>query len=709
MIAWDQALFAPRRVALIGASATPGKLGHLFMQNLIAPQSGFAGEVVAVHPTLTEILGRPAYPSLTAAPGGADLAVIVAPPGEIPGIIEDCARARVPAAIVISGGFAEAGPAGLALEKRVVAAARAGGVKLIGPNCFGVISASSGLNASLGMGMPSRGGIALYTQSGAYGMAAFTRSQEDLIGFSRVVACGNKADIDETDVLSVFGDDQETRVIAMLIESIGDGRRFFETARDVALRKPVIVLKTGRGEAGRRAAASHTAALATDTAVTHAALRQAGVRVVEDGQTLLDLAAALDRQPPLKGRRIAVITNSGGTGVEIADLMEARGLEVPRLSETLQSAIRPALPAFGSAANPIDVTTEWRRFPQMYGESLKALLDSDEVDAVVPVLLQRSALMAEVTDRVIAEAQAARERGSEKPIHVCWVAPQAAEENRRRLIEAGIPCHDWPARAARVLALTALSGSAAAPKAVDRRIARPAAAAEGGWLPSDVAFDLLAAAGFPVAPWRLVRSRAEAIAAAEALGTTIALKAERPGLIHKSDSGGVRLGLATPAAVGEAYDDIARRLDSPVALAQRQARGGVELVLGARRDANFGPVVMAGLGGIWVEALGDVALRLAPVSESEAVSMLDELKGRSLLTGGRGRPAVDIAALARLIAELSQWIAGSPWLDELDVNPLIANADGFVIVDVRMRVSAAAADRSATAKLHQQLTEETPA
>jgi acetyltransferase len=423
---------------------------------------------------------------------------------------------------------------------------------------------------------------------------------------------------------------------------------------------------------------------------------------------LLDRDAALDRQPPLKGRRIAVITNSGGTGVEIADLMEARGLQIPRLSEALQSAIRPTLPSYGSAANPIDVTTEWRRFPQMYGESLKALLDSDEVDAVVPVLLQRSALMAEVADRVIAEAQAARDRGSKKPIHVCWVAPQAAAENRRRLLAAGIPCHDWPARAARILAATALSGDAGAPAAVARCIARPPSAAEGGWLPSGLAFDLLADGGFPVAPWRLVRSRAEAIAAAEALGTPIALKAERPGLIHKSDSGGVRLGLATPAAVGEAYDDIAKRLDSPVALAQRQARGGVELVLGARRDANFGPVVMAGLGGIWVEALSDVALRLAPVSEFEAASMLDELKGRSLLTGGRGRPSVDIASLARLIAELSQWIAGSPWLDELDVNPIIANADGFVIVDVRMRASAAA-ERAAAAEFQQRTREETPA
>jgi acyl-CoA synthetase (NDP forming) len=686
--AWPQALFAPRRVALVGASATPGKLGHLFMENLIAPQSGFRGEVVAVHPKLSEILGRPAYGSLASVPGGADLAVIVAPPGEVPAIMVDCATARVPVAVIISGGFAETGAGGRALEERVVASARAGKVRLIGPNCFGVISASAGLNASLGIGMPSRGGIALYTQSGAYGMAAFMRSQEDLIGFSRVVACGNKVDLDETDMLRAFGDDPETRVIAMLLESIGDGRRFFEAASEVAERKPIVVLKTGRGEAGRRAAASHTAALATDTAVTLAALRQAGIRVVEDGLTLLDLAAALDRQPPLAGTRIAVITNSGGTGVEIADLAEARGLQVPPLSEALQSKIRPMLPAYGSAINPIDVTTEWRRFPEMYGAGLAALLDSDEVDGVVPVLLQRSALMPEVADRVIAEVAAARARGSTKPVHVCWVGPEAAAENRRRLLAAGIPCHPWPARTAEVMSLTARAAPRTAPAAVGAPVARPPVAADDGWLPSGLAFELLAGAGFPVAAWRLARSRTEAIAAAEALGMPVVLKAERPGLIHKSDSGGVRLGLATPAAVGAAYDDVAARLGSTEALLQRQARPGVELVIGARRDANFGPVIMAGLGGIWIEALGDVALRLAPIGEAEALAMVAGLKGQPLLTGGRGRPAVDRPALARLIARLSVWVASAPWLEELDANPVIANADGLVMVDLRMRASA---------------------
>jgi len=699
MTAWPQALFAPRCVALVGASATPGKLGHLVMQNLIATDSAFQGEVVAVHPERGEVLGRPAYASLSSVPGAVDLAIVAAPSAEVPAIIEDCAAARVPVAVVISGGFAETGDAGLALERRALAAARAGGVRLIGPNCFGVVSPSVGLNASLGLGLPARGGIALFTQSGAYGMAAFSRSQEELIGFSRVVACGNKADLDETDLLRAFAGDPKTRVIAMLLESIGDGRGFFKAAREVGAHKPIVVLKTGRGEAGRRAAASHTAALATDTAVTLAALRQAGVHVVDDGLTLLDLAAALDRQPPLTGCRVAIITNSGGTGVELADLLESHGLEVPRLSEALQSAIATALPAHGSAANPIDVTTDWPRFPEMYGATLASLLASDEIDAVVLVLLQRSALMSEVTDRVIAEVNAARADGSHKPVHVCWVAPETAAANRKRLLAAGIPCHPWPARTAELLALTR-SKSAARDIALSPPFAAAPRAMADGWLPSTLAFELLAEAGLPVTSWRLVHSRREAVAAADDLGMPVVLKAEQPGLTHKSECGGVRLGLATHAAVAAAYDDVSTRLGSAAALLQRQVAPGIELVLGARHDATFGPVVIAGLGGIWVEALGDVALRLAPVGEAEARRMLDELKGRALLTGARGQAGIDLSGFASLIAAFSKWVAGVPWLEELDLNPVIATADGFVVVDARMRASSALSAAAASHAKH---------
>jgi acyl-CoA synthetase (NDP forming) len=679
---WGDAAFTPRSVALVGASGKAGKHGHVLMKNILA---GYGGTVYPINPNEKEIEGLPAYPRVRDAPGPVDLAVIVVPPQMAPDVIDDCAAARVRAAVLLSGGFAETGPDGLALQNRLAAAARAGGVRLIGPNCFGLINVAARLNASLSIGLPEPGGVSLFTQSGAYGMAAFSHSKGGGIGFAKVISAGNKADIDEVDVLRYFGDDPDTRVVAMFLESIRDGRALAEAARAITPRKPVIVLKTGRGQAAQRAAASHTAALAGDYAVAEAAMRQAGIRLVEDGLTLLDVAAALDRQPPLKGRRVAVITNSGGTGVELIDLMESQGLVAPKLSLGLESAIRQHLPAYGSAGNPIDVTTDWPRFAEMYGQSLKALLVSDEVDAVVPVLLQRSALMPEVTARVIAEVAAARRSGCEKPVHVCWVGAVEAEENRRALNGAGIPCHPWTARTALTLAHCRDVPARPAPPAPPP-LPAPHGADGAGWLPAAGAFALLENAGVRMAPWRMAATADAAVAAAEALGFPVVLKAERPGLVHKTEAGAVCLGLDGAAAVRAAAQDFATRLGPGPLLVQKQMPRGVELVIGATRDPSFGPVVLFGLGGMWVEVLKDTALRMAPFGEAEAAAMIDGLRGRALLDGARGQPAVDRTALARLLAGVSVWLARAPWLAELDINPLIATPGGLVAVDARIRV-----------------------
>ena len=335
MTNWQDALFTPRRVAVVGASASAGKAGALFLRNLTAVEAGFAGEVVAIHPSAREILGCPAYPSLKTVPARVDLAIIVTPPTAVPDIIADCGAAGVPVAIVISGGFAETGPRGVELQREVARIAAAHGVRILGPNCFGVINTVSGLNGSLSIGLPERGGISLLTQSGAYGMAAYSRSVDDGIGFAKIAALGNKIDLNEVELLEFMGRDPETKVIAILLESISDGRRLFEAVAAVVMTKPVVVLKTGRHPDARRAAASHTAALSGDAAVIFAALRQAGAHLVEDGLALLDVAASLDRQPPLRGRNIGIITNSGGVGVELTDLLE---FERPRRSSSIVGA-----------------------------------------------------------------------------------------------------------------------------------------------------------------------------------------------------------------------------------------------------------------------------------------------------------------------------------------------------------------------------------
>lgn len=691
MTGWQDALFTPRRVAVVGASASAGKAGALFLRNLTSAEAGFRGEVIAIHPTASELLGRPAYPCLVAVPEPVDLALVVTPPAAVPEVVADCGAAQVPVAVIISGGFAETGARGAELQREIVRIAAATGVRILGPNCFGVINTASGLNGSLSIGLPGRGGVSLVTQSGAYGMAAYSRSIDEGLGFAKIVALGNKIDLGEADLLAFLGQDPETRVVAILLESVSDGRRFFETAAGVAERKPLVVLKTGRHPGAQRAAASHTAALSSDEAVLSAALRQAGAHVVEDGKTLLDAASALDRQPPLRGKRVGIITNSGGTGVELADLFEERGLVVPALSPKLQATIASALPPHGSAVNPIDVTTQWEHFAKMYARSVEALMESEEVDAVVPVLLQRSALMPEVTDALIAASKQAREPGSLKPIHICWVAPRSADANRERLRAAGIPCHEWPIATAAVLAATMSKPSRPFVQPSKRQeIPRPDSTDEAGWVNSAAAYFLLQKAGFPLARWELAADSGEAAAAARDLKFPVVLKAERPGLVHKSEADAVRLGLRDGVAVAAGFEDFCRRLGTGPVLVQAQAGPGLELAIGARRDPNFGPIVMAGLGGVWIEALEDTALRLAPVTAEEALAMLGELKGRKILSGFRGQAAVDAVRFAQLIAEVSQWFDAAAWLGELDLNPIIANGVDFTIVDVRMHV----ADRS---------------
>ena len=566
------------------------------------------------------------------------------------------------------------------------AAAKAGGVRLIGPNCFGVINAHAHLNASIGIGMPTAGAVSLFTQSGAYGMAAFSRSKEEGIGFAKVLAPGNKADLDEAEIVAYLGADPETRVIAMLLESISDGAAFLEAVGAVTLVKPVIVLKTGRNKMAQRAAASHTAALAGDYRITAAALRQAGVQLVEDGLTLLDIAAALCSQPPLRGNRVAIITNSGGTGVELTDLLEDQGLVVPQLSPALQAAIRSSIPAYGSAANPVDVTTDWPRFAQMYGETLKALATSDEVDAIVPVLLQRSALMPEVTARIVAEQESARGEGICKPIHVCWVGPEGAEENRRRLLSAGVPCHPWTVRTASVLAKSRVVPVRARPN-IGPPVPAPTNADADGWVDPETTFRLLADAGVKFAPWRIAEGADAVDTAASSIGFPCVLKAIRSALLHKSEAGAVKIGITDATQARAAVLDFESRLGAGPVLVQRQAAPGLELVVGASRDPHFGPAILFGLGGVWIEALDDVAVRIAPFAQEEAASMCDELRGRPLLDGARGRAPINRAALAQLLATLSQWVARAPWLAELDLNPIIADGSGFTAVDARLRMT----------------------
>jgi acyl-CoA synthetase (NDP forming) len=696
------AVFEPRRVALVGASDRPGSVGRLLWDNL----STFPGEVVPVSPA-GRVGGQPAYPGLADVPGPVDLAVVASPAGTVPGIIRAAAGKQVAAAVVLSAGFAEAGQEGAKLQAEAVAAARSGGVRLVGPNCFGVQNSRLPLNASIAAGLPrGGGGVAVVTQSGSYGMAVHALGQDEGLQVAKVLAAGNKADISDAELLGYLRDDPDTTVICLLLESITQAREFFTEACLTTPRKPVIAVVGGRTSAGQRAALSHTAALATDDAARDAALRQAGVVRVRTGLQALDAARALSGQPAPRGPRAAVVTNSGGTGVELTDLLADQGLLLPELSQPLQDRLRAIMPGYASARNPVDMTPAWHLFRTVYPQAVEMLARSGEVDVVVPVLLQRSAsaeVAAAVRDAVL------RLRGDSVPVpvYVCWVAPRSAEQDVDVLRDADIPVFSWPARTAEAVGGAVrcgqrmASGVAGAPggsRAAERlprtpRSPRLAVALRGvdqggnGLVDSEVARSLLGDAGIPVI--RTVRccSADTAAVAAERLGYPAVVKVDHPELTHKSDAGGVRLNLTSEADVVAASREMFGLAHGAAVLVQHQHEG-VELVVGGVQDPEFGAMVLAGLGGVLVEALRDVQLAVAPVDEAHALAMLRSLRGAAVFGGLRGQPAVDLGAVADIVVAVSELVAGHPEIAELDLNPVLADETGCVAVDWRIRISA---------------------
>ncbi|MGH3520267.1 MAG: acetate--CoA ligase family protein [Haloechinothrix sp.] len=677
------AVFEPRRVALVGASDRPGTAGRLFWDNL----ASFPGEVVPVTPSAAEVGGHRSVPTLRDIDGDVDLAVVVTPAPAVAGVIADAAAKGIPAAVVISGGFAEAGPEGVRWQDEVLAAARAGGVRIIGPNCFGVQNCDLGLNASLATGLPEGGGgISLVTQSGSYGMAVHTLAADERTRFAKVCATGNKADLADAELLRYLGSDPATRTLCFLSESLPDGRAFVDAAREITPHKPVIVTRTGRSLAGARAAFSHTAALATHQRLARAALEQAGATVVGSGLEMLDAARALDTQPQATGARVGIITNSGGTGVELTDLLSEEGLSVPELSAGLVDELRPLLPTFAGARNPVDITPVWRRFTELYPAMVDRLARSGEVDVVIPVLLQRAADEA-VAAAVLDAVAALRADGVTVPVYVCWVAPRADRAGADLLQEAGVPCFDWPERTARAVAHAVRYAVARTrpPRHLPQpRGFGPLPALPEGALDIERAAELLTAAGIELLPGRVCASAREAVAAAEDLGYPVVGKAVHPELVHKSDVGGVRLGLADVAAVAASADDLLALAPGARVLVQRQGTG-VEVVVGGLRDPQFGAGVLVGLGGAFVEVLDDVALGLAPLSEEHARDLLGRLRGYPLLAGARGREPVDLAALARLVTRIGDLLVAVPAITELDLNPVLCDAAGCVAADWRVK------------------------
>lgn len=688
--------FRPSSVAVIGASRDPEKLGYAVLANLL--HGGFSGALYPVNPKADEILGLKAYPTVLDIPGPVDLAVIVIPYSVVPAALEQCGQKGVPAAVIISAGFREAGREGLERELELVQIARRYGIRLIGPNCLGVIDTGTPLNATFAAGMPPAGPIAFMSQSGALGTAVLDMALAGRIGFSRFVSLGNKADVHEVDLLEAWEDDPGSRVILAYIEGLPDGQKFMEVARRVTRKKPVVAVKSGVTRSGARAVSSHTGSLAGSEAAYHAAFRQAGVIRAESMEHLFDLALAFAYQPLPQGDRIAIVTNAGGPGILATDALEHAGLQLARLRPETVQALMADLPSAASAANPVDVLGD--ALADRYEHALRLVLADPGVDGVIVIVTPQA--MTQIEETAHRVGRVARE--TDKPVLGCFMGESRIAAGIAVLQQYGIPNYPFPERAAAALAAMVRyrqererpsypptpfdADTAAVRKVLDE------ARAQGRVSIGDAeARAILEAYGFPLPPSHLAATPEEAIAAAEEMGYPVVLKVASPDILHKTDVGGVRLNLRSPADVRDAFDLIVYRASRYVpgariwgCLVQKMVPPGREVLIGMSRDPQFGPLVAFGLGGIYVEALKDVVFRVAPFGPGEAAEMIREIRSYPLLEGVRGEPPADHAALVDALCRVSQLVTDFPEIAELDINPLVVYEEGRGAVALDMRL-----------------------
>ena len=701
-------MLEPKAVAVIGASRDPASIGRRVVHALRT--GGFAGPIYPVNPKATDIEGLPCYATLAAAPAGVDLAVIAVPRSLVLGVVDDCAAAGVKSLVVITAGFAEAGEEGRALQQLLVEKVRGHGLRMVGPNCMGLLNATPDvrLNASFSPLMPPSGNVSLSSQSGALGVAILELAAERQVGLSTFVSVGNKADVSSNDLLQYWEADPSTSVILLYLESFGNPRRFARLARRIGRHKPIVAVKAGRTGAGSRAAGSHTAALAASDTAVDALFHQSGVIRADTIDEMFDIAVCLETQPLPPGRRIAIVTNSGGPGILAVDACEASGLTVAPFSDATRNRLAAFLPPEASLGNPVDMVAS--AGPTEYQKTIEVALTADDVDALIvvftPVDASASATtLAAIRDGVAAGRQAG---GTGKPVLTCLMAgagrpvPLVVDDER-------VPAYAFPENAVRALAKIAsyaewrartpgLLWSFEDVRVDDaRRVCRAALDARGeGWLTSDELRAVLGAFGLPLASSAVAHSPEEAAALAMVLGFPVAAKLAARRVPHKTDAGVVCLNLTSDQMVRRAFTDIMTRARKLTAeseiegvLVQAMIAGGVETMIGVADDPLFGPLVAFGLGGIHVEILGDVGFRVAPLTDRDADELLHGIRGLPLLTGYRGHPPADLDALREILLRVSRLAIDVPEIADLDLNPVIAlpPGQGCRVVDARIRVA----------------------
>jgi len=693
-------LLRPRSVAVIGASRRRDSIGGAILHNLLEQE--FQGPVYPVNPSTDHVQAVASYASVEAIPGPVDLAVVVVPSAHVLEVVEACGRKGVRALIVISAGFKEIGPEGAKREVDLRAAVKKHGMRLIGPNCLGILNTDPNvrLNATFAPVEPPHGRVAFSSQSGALGLAILSYARELNLGISQFVSVGNKADVSGNDLIEFWDEDDGTDVILLYLESFGNPAKFTQLARRVARRKPIVAVKSGRTVSGARAASSHTGSLAGSDAAVAALFQQSGVIRTDTIEELFDTALLLAYQPVPKGPRVAILTNAGGPGIMAADACESAGLELPELNPATVKALRSFLPAEASVKNPVDMIASANA--PSYEKALRLLVADENVDSVIVIFVPP--LVTGATD--VARAILAGGKGSVKPILSCFMGSHGIPESLKSLNEGHIPSYAFPEAAARTVARVAKygvwregrPGEVPKLKGVDSANARAAIerSLPDGWVAPGALQEILQAYGIRTPDLRAAANRGEAASAAKAIGFPVAMKVKSPDVVHKTDVGGVKLGLASEEDAARAFDEIKASLAKAMPKArfegvtvEAMVAGGIETIVGMSRDPLFGPVVLFGLGGVSVEVLRDITVRVAPITDRDAEEMVSEIRGSALFKGYRGAPPVNTAPLLDLLHRVSRLAIEQPEIQELDLNPVVVfpgNRPCFA-VDARMRLA----------------------
>ena len=685
--------FEPRVVAVVGANREPGRIGSEIFRNL--RESGFTGTLIPVNPAGASVAGVKACSRVTAIDGPVDLAVIVVPAAQVLAVVDDCIAKRVQALVVISAGFAECADGGRVLEAALVSKIRGAGLRMIGPNCMGIINTDPAfsLNATFAPGRPVRGRLAFLTQSGALGIAILDYVKRLNLGISTFASVGNKADVSGNDLIQYWEEDPSTDVILLYLESFGNPRKFAEIARRVSRQKPIVAVKAGRSDAGARAAASHTGAQASSDRLADAMLRDAGVIRTRTLEELFDVATLLSNQPVPTGRAVAIVTNAGGPAILATDACETHGLRVPALCSATQHRLRAFLPAAASVSNPVDMIAS--ATPEQFERAIKEVAADPGIDSVIAIFIPPLVTAPEDVARAIRAAAA----GTDKTVIASFMGGLGVLP-----MLAPVPSYPFPESAAAALAAVTRYGewrrtpeAPGAPmddsvRAAVRRHVDRALDAGQEWLAAGECDGLLAAVGIPTVPVRTVRTADDAVAAAAELGYPVVLKAAGDTIVHKSDAGGVKLSLASEREVRAAFADLCTAFGDRLkgVMVEPMIAGGIEMVAGGVNDPAFGPILMTGSGGVLVELMGDTAFALCPVSDIGAKALLDRLRGAIRLRGFRGSPPADEAAFVRILVRVSQLLDACPEIYEMDLNPVMVLPTGAVAVDARIRIGVAA-------------------